>query len=57
MTELTTALEFLDKKHGGSRVFILTGSGHNAFAAGADVKEMAPVTYSQVLITSLFDIY
>lgn len=54
MHELTKTLEFLDRQHSGARVFILTGSGHKAFAAGADIKEMAPVGYSEVRRLGLF---
>lgn len=30
------------------RVIILTGDGPKAFAAGADIKEMSTLTYSEV---------
>ena len=32
---------------------VLTGEGNKAFAAGADIKEMASKTYSQVTHSSL----
>lgn len=32
---------------------VLTGEGSKAFAAGADIKEMASKTYSQVALLAL----
>ena len=36
------------------RCLILTGSGDKAFAAGADIKEMAELTYPQIYLDDLF---
>ena len=40
---LATALEALDAE-GAARVAVITGSGTRAFAAGADIRELAPQT-------------
>lgn len=48
MGELVAACQYLDRKHPSARVIIVTGSGSKAFAAGADIKEMSSVTYSEV---------
>ena len=48
--------DFLDAvEHDDSvRCVILTGSGDKAFAAGADIKEMAELTYPRIYIDDLF---
>ena len=43
MGELTDALESLDTDE-SVRCVVITGAGDRAFAAGADIKEMAPAT-------------
>jgi len=52
MTELNTALESFDKDNEIGAI-IITGS-KKAFAAGADIKEMAPKTYMQVYNGKMF---
>lgn len=47
MRELVAACTYLDRSHPTARVLVITGSGSKAFAAGADIKEMASVTYSE----------
>lgn len=39
---------YLDRNHPAARVIIITGAGDKAFAAGADIKEMATVGYAEV---------
>lgn len=48
MKELSTALVSFEKDRTISAV-VITGS-EKAFAAGADIKEMAPNTYSQCIL-------
>jgi enoyl-CoA hydratase len=43
MGELTDALDVLDRDE-SVRCVVITGAGDRAFAAGADIKEMAPAT-------------
>jgi enoyl-CoA hydratase len=43
LEELIVALEGLDRD-AGCRCIVITGSGHRAFAAGADIKELATQT-------------
>ena len=43
LDELATSLEALDADP-GCRAIVITGSGHRAFAAGADIVELAPQT-------------
>jgi 1,4-dihydroxy-2-naphthoyl-CoA synthase len=45
--ELVTAAEAMDADP-AVRVIIITGDGPKAFAAGADIKEMSTLTYSEV---------
>jgi enoyl-CoA hydratase len=52
LDELAAALEAWDKD-GAVRVMIVTGSDR-AFAAGADIREMAPKTFSQMTAENLF---
>lgn len=47
MEELVSACLFLDRQHPRARVIIITGAGDKAFAAGADIKEMATLSYSE----------
>ncbi|KAH8812348.1 ClpP/crotonase-like domain-containing protein [Xylogone sp. PMI_703] len=53
ITELNSALEDLDKSQDIS-VIVLTGS-EKAFAAGADIKEMAPLTFSEAYTKSFIE--
>jgi hypothetical protein len=46
MLEVTSAALSLDQDP-QVKAIILTGEGPKAFAAGADIKEMAPLSYSQ----------
>lgn len=48
MREVVSACLYLDRQHPGARAVIITGAGSKAFAAGADVKEMAAVGYAEV---------
>jgi len=52
LNELADALESWDRGH-QVRCMILTGS-ERAFAAGADIKEMQPKTYSEMYRENLF---
>ena len=47
MEELASACLYLDRQHPSAKVIIITGAGNKAFAAGADIKEMATLTYSE----------
>lgn len=53
ITELNEALLNFNASE-GVRAIILTGS-EKAFAAGADIKEMAPLTFSQAYVTSFIE--
>jgi len=46
MQEIVSACLFLDRQDIGARVIVVTGQGNKAFAAGADIKEMATLSYS-----------
>lgn len=46
MGELASACLYLDRQHPAARVVIITGAGDKAFAAGADIKEMATLSYA-----------
>ncbi|OGO52239.1 MAG: enoyl-CoA hydratase [Chloroflexi bacterium RBG_16_70_13] len=48
IAELTDALEVLDR-NGGCRAIVITGSGERAFAAGADIRELAVQTPASLL--------
>lgn len=48
MEELVSACLYLDRQHPEAKVLVLTGAGDKAFAAGADIKEMATVSYAEV---------
>ena len=52
LAELVTALEGFDADN-GVRAIVLTGS-ERAFAAGADIKEMAPQSYMDMFKTNFF---
>ncbi|KDD72511.1 enoyl-CoA hydratase/isomerase, partial [Helicosporidium sp. ATCC 50920] len=54
MQEVVSACLFLDREHPTARVIVITGSG-KAFAAGADIKEMAPVSYGEAYGRSLLN--
>jgi enoyl-CoA hydratase len=53
ITELNTALSAFDKSP-TTKVILLTGS-QKAFAAGADIKEMAPLSFSEAYTTSFIE--
>ena len=53
LNELADALEAWDRGHQNVRCIVITGS-ERAFAAGADIKEMQPKTYSQMYRENLF---
>ena len=53
LNELADALEAWDRGHQNVRCMIVTGS-ERAFAAGADIKEMQPKTYSEMYRENLF---
>lgn len=48
IAELTDALEALDRDQ-GCRAIVITGSGDRAFAAGADIRELAAQTPASLL--------
>jgi hypothetical protein len=48
MKELVIACLYLDRQHPVCKAIVLTGSGDKAFAAGADIKEMATCSYADV---------
>src|SRR5688572_26528240 len=53
MGELTDALEKLDSDE-SVRCVVITGAGDRAFAAGADIKEMAPATPVTLTVANNF---
>jgi enoyl-CoA hydratase len=53
IAELSTALRYFESDS-SIHTIVLTGS-EKAFAAGADIKEMAPLTFSQAYMTSFID--
>ena len=53
MREVTTAAAEFDADAGIGAI-IITGSGTKAFAAGADIKEMAPLSFSEVFDADFF---
>lgn len=46
MEELVSACLYIDRQQDDAKVIIVTGAGNKAFAAGADIKEMATVSYA-----------
>ena len=52
ISELNHALDELERDHGIGCI-VLTGSA-KAFAAGADIKEMAELKYPQIYLDDLF---
>src|SRR5215210_3726681 len=53
MRELVEALERLDAD-AGCRCIVITGAGEKAFAAGADIKEMAEATPVSLTVANSF---
>lgn len=53
MEEILSACLYIDRQHPTARVIVLTGSGDKAFAAGADIKEMAKLSYGEVILLLL----
>ena len=53
IAELTTALETLDRDP-ACRVMVITGAGDRAFAAGADIRELAAQTPASLLADDHF---
>ena len=49
MKEVATAAEAMDADP-AVRAIIITGDGPKAFAAGADIKEMSTLSYSEVCL-------
>lgn len=47
MTEFTDCMHRLDQEHTNVGTIVVTGEGNKAFAAGADIKQMANLTYAQ----------
>lgn len=47
MQEVISACLYLDRHSRGARVIVITGTGTKAFAAGADIKEMASMDYGE----------
>lgn len=54
MEELVSTCIYLDRQHPTARVIVITGAGEKAFAAGADIKEMATLGYADVSECSCF---
>lgn len=50
--DVVSACHTLDQDN-GCRAIVITGEGDKAFAAGADIKEMASVTYTQAYLRKL----
>lgn len=55
MHEIVSAAMFLDREHPTTKVIIITGEGKKAFAAGADIKEMSQVSYSEAYSKQLLN--
>ena len=53
MTEVTTAAADLDADPGIGAI-VITGAGGKAFAAGADIKEMASLSFSEGFVADFF---
>jgi enoyl-CoA hydratase/carnithine racemase len=54
LAELAEALEALDRD-GSTRVVVITGAGERAFAAGADIIELADQTPKRLRAEGHFD--
>ncbi len=50
MEEIVHASHWLDRMD-SVKALIITGEGNKAFAAGADIKEMASQSYSEVMLS------
>ena len=55
MQEIVHAAQEHQSNHGVGAI-VITGEGNKAFAAGADIKEMASQTYSEVRCSAAFSI-
>lgn len=55
MQEVVSACLYLDRNYPTAKVIIITGAGEKAFAAGADIKEMASVSYAQAYNSSMLN--
>lgn len=55
MSEIVSACLYLDRNHATAKVIIITGSGDKAFAAGADIKELASVSYADAYHGSMLN--
>jgi enoyl-CoA hydratase len=53
MQDIITAMESAQKSK-DVRVIIITGGGEKAFAAGADIKEMQPQTFSTMMANDIY---
>ena len=49
MEEIVHSSHWLDRMD-SVKAIVITGEGNKAFAAGADIKEMASQSYSEVLL-------
>jgi enoyl-CoA hydratase len=56
LDELVAALETLDRDP-ACRAVVITGSGERAFAAGADIRELAPQTSASLTSGGRFDVW
>jgi enoyl-CoA hydratase len=56
LDELAAALEALDA-NSSCRAVVITGSGSRAFAAGADIRELAPQTYASLRDGRRFEVW
>lgn len=56
LDELAAALEALDADR-SCRAVVITGSGSRAFAAGADIRELAPQTYASLHDGGRFEVW
>jgi enoyl-CoA hydratase len=56
LDELADATAALDAD-AACRAIVITGSGHRAFAAGADIRELAPQTYATLRDGHRFDVW
>ena len=53
MQDIITAMESAQKSK-DVRVIVITGGGEKAFAAGADIKEMQPQTFSTMMANDIY---